>query len=232
MDIELNPGAVIRKLAFGRERAPLLVIDDFVNDPDALVRHAARRVFTERWRWFPGTRTRAPLAYRRLLAERLRDVLCGFFGLGARSLTFSMCHYSLITTPADRLETPQRIPHFDSVGSDGIASIHYLFRAPHGGTAFYRHRRTGFEFVDASRNHQYLRTLEEELAGPHAPAAAYINGDTPLFEQVEMHEGRFNRILFYRRNSLHSGCIGSDFVPDPDPLTGRLSINSFIDTGP
>jgi len=39
----------------------------------------------------------------------------------------------------------------------------------------------------------------------------------------------FNRMLVYRRNSLHSGNIGKDFVPDANPLTGRLSINCFID---
>jgi hypothetical protein len=36
-------------------------------------------------------------------------------------------------------------------------------------------------------------------------------------------------MLVYRRNSLHSGCIAKGFVPDPDPLTGRLSVNCFID---
>jgi hypothetical protein len=36
-------------------------------------------------------------------------------------------------------------------------------------------------------------------------------------------------MLVYKRNSLHSGSIPPDFVPDPNPATGRLSINSFID---
>jgi hypothetical protein len=38
-------------------------------------------------------------------------------------------------------------------------------------------------------------------------------------------------MLVYRRNVLHSGCI-EDSVPDPNPSTGRLSINSFIDWAP
>lgn len=232
MEIKLNPSARVRRIAVGHETLPLLVIDDFISDPDALVRHAAGRLFTERWRWFPGIRTRAPLAWRRLVVEQLGELLCEFFGLGRRSLSFSMCHYSLITTPADQLAMPQRIPHFDSLGSDGIASIHYLFRAPYGGTAFYRHRRTGFESVDESRRDAYFAALESELAGPDAPAAAYIDGDTALFEQVHAESGRFNRILFYRRNALHSGSIARTFVPDGNPLTGRLSINSFIDPGP
>ena len=41
-------------------------------------------------------------------------------------------------------------------------------------------------------------------------------------------EGVFNRMLVYRRNSLHSGSIAADFVPDPNPRTGRLSINGFL----
>lgn len=227
----MNPDAAVRRAELGRERQPLLVIDDFVNDPDALVRHAAGRLFTKRWRWFPGIRTRAPLAWRRMLVAELNDLLRECFGLRPGPLTFSMCHYSLVTTPADQLAMPQRIPHVDSTGGDGIASIHYLFRAPHGGTAFYRHRQTGFEYIDAGRRETYLRTLEAELAGPDAPPPGYIDGDTPLFERIYAVEGRFNRVLFYRRNVLHSGSIGPDFVPDANPLTGRLSINSFIDVG-
>ena len=60
-------------------------------------------------------------------------------------------------------------------------------------------------------------------------AAGYINGDTALFEQIAKEDGVFNRMLVYRRNSLHSGCIDKNFAPDPNPATGRLSINSFMD---
>jgi hypothetical protein len=83
--------------------------------------------------------------------------------------------------------------------------------------------------VDESRHTQYFKTLQDELRGPDAPAAEYINGDTPLFEQVVKQDGVFNRILFYRRNSLHSGRIARDFVPVADIATGRLSINCFLD---
>jgi hypothetical protein len=50
--------------------------------------------------------------------------------------------------------------------------------------------------------------------------------------QIAQQEGMFNRMLIYRRNSLHSGCIARDFVPDGNPLSGRLSINAFIDLTP
>ena len=64
------------------------------------------------------------------------------------TLTLSMCDYSLVSTPAQELAPPQRIPHVDSLAKSGLATIHYLFKANLGGTAFYRHRRTGFESID------------------------------------------------------------------------------------
>lgn len=222
----------MQKFSIGREGAPLLVVDDFAEDPDGLVRRAVPKHFTVTTRSFPGLRTKAPRSYRHELVERLKETLVEFFELDGRSLSFSMCHYSVVTTPPGELSVMQRIPHIDSVDGSGLATVHYLFRKPLGGTAFYRHRKTGFEYVDAARKDAYFTMLQEELEGPDAPPAAYIKGDTPLFERIAEQEGVFNRLLVYRRNSLHSGCINADFAFDPNPLTGRLSINSFIDVGP
>jgi hypothetical protein len=227
--LELHPRVRLRKLAIGVEKAPLLVIDDVVADPDKLVRKAAAQQFGPGGQFYPGIRAEAPGSYRLFLAERLKDALAEHFGLSGRSLRFTMCHYSIVTTPADRLALLQRIPHFDSLDGDGLASVHYLFKKDLGGTAFYRHRRTGFEYIDESRRETYYRSLEAENGGPDMPAPGYINGDTSLFEQIMRQDGVFNRMLVYRRNSLHSGCIDRAFVPDPDPLTGRLSINTFMD---
>ena len=232
MSHDVAPAVDVRMCTIGRERAPLLVIDNFVKHPDDLVKQAIPRQFARGGQFFPGIRAKAPRSYQRFLLSELKDLLIDCFGLEAKSLNLSMCHFSLVTTRPEDLVGVQRIPHFDHVGRERLASIHYLFRGGYGGTAFYRHRATGFEAIDASRRDTYLDVLHEELQGPHAPAAAYINGDTPLFEQIDEQDGTFNRLLVYRGNSLHSGCIGAGFVPDPDPRTGRLSINSFIDTGP
>jgi hypothetical protein len=91
--------------------------------------------------------------------------------------------------------------------------LHYLFKRTLGGTAFYRHRATGFEYVDFARRPSYLACVDQESNGPHRPAAGYITGSTALYEQICAQEGIFNRLLMYRRNSLHSGNIAPDFVP-------------------
>ena len=219
----------VRKLILGAEQAPLLVIDDAAPNADDLVELAAEQTFTAQGRYYPGTRCVAPPRYQQFLLTAFRDALLDCLGVSGGALRLSMCHYSLVTTPAEQLAPLQRIPHVDSLSKQGLATIHYLFKTDLGGTAFYRHRQTGFESLDESRNPTYARCLQAESLGPHAPGAGYINGDTPLFEQIAKQEGVFNRMLVYRRNVLHSGCIGADFVPDANPRTGRLSINSFID---
>ena len=229
MELHLHPDMSVQKLAIGEERAPLLVIDNFVAGAEQLIDAACRRRFIIGARMFPGVRAKAPLLYQRFLVEKLQSMLFEYFQLRGNTLSFSMCHYSLVTTPAAELAPRQRIPHIDSVNGNGLATIHYLFRGALGGTAFYRHRKTGYEFVDAARQAEYLSALDGEINGDSAPVAAYINGDTELFERVALEDGVFNRLLIYRRNSLHSGSIEANFVPDPNPLTGRLSINSFID---
>jgi hypothetical protein len=229
MILDLHPALRVQRLTIGSEKAPLLVIDNFVADPDRLVKKAATSQWKPGGQFYPGIRVEAPLSYQQFFRERMQDLLRDYFQLRGNSFRFSLCHYSLVTMPAANLHILQRIPHFDSLDPNGLATIHYLFKTDLGGTAFYRHRRTGFEYIDASRRDTYFRSLESENDGPDMPGPGYINGDTPLFEQIAKQNGVFNRLLVYRRNSLHSGCIDRNFVPDPNPLTGRLSINSFID---
>ena len=228
MNIAPHPSMRIQKLTIGRENAPLVVIDDLVADPEELVHDAVLKKFAPPQSYYPGMRAKAPLSYQMFLIGELRGLLCDYFELEARSLRFSMCHYSVVTTPPAQLTALQRIPHVDSNDARGLASIHYLFKADFGGTAFYRHRATGFEYVDESRRSTYYPILEKELSGPAAPGPEYIDGDTALFEQVGVQTGVFNRMLIYRRNSLHSGAPTRGLPLTPDPASGRLSINSFL----
>lgn len=229
MPMDFHPDHSIQHLTIGKEKAPLLVVDSFISDPDALVEEATRRRFERPRLAFPGIRALAPEDYQRFLLHELGPTIIDHFELDCEKLKFTMCHYSLVTTPPEKLAMVQRIPHVDSFDTDGLATVHYLFRQDLGGTAFYRHRKTGYEVIDESRKAEYFKSLEAENDGPNMPPPEYINGDTPLFEQVGRQDGLFNRLLVYRRNSLHSGCIDKNFVPDPNPATGRLSINSFID---
>jgi hypothetical protein len=229
MRLELHPELSIEQVELGTEGAPLLIVDQFVADPERLLRKAARSHFVPVGKMFPGIRARTPANYEKLLEEFLRPLLQRCFGIAPGRLSFPTCHYSLVTTPPESLAFLQRIPHIDSVAANGLATVHYLFRGDWGGTAFYRHRKTGFEYIDTSRLDEYSRALIREETTEDAPKAGYIDGDTALFEQIARVDGLFNRLVVYRRNSLHSGSINSARVPPADPQTGRLSINAFVD---
>jgi len=227
MDLLLHPDFRIQKLRIGREQAPLIVIDNLVANADQLVDLAATRLFGDVTSYYPGVRSKAPLTYQRFIIDQLRDVFVGYFGLGA-GVRFTACHFSLVTTPPGKLDYLQRIPHVDSAFGNELAFIHYLFKSDFGGTAFYRHRATGYECIDVARQPGFRRIVDEEETGPTPPDAGYINGDTPLYERIDSQDGVFNRMLIYRRNSLHSSSLSRDFVPDLHPRTGRLSINGFL----
>lgn len=229
MLLNRHPDIRISKLSIGAEGAPLLVIDNLVSDPDRLVRKAATSHFVAQSSSFPGIRAPASLSYRHFLEATLNPLLAECFGLQPGRFSFPMCHYSLVTLPPEKLSFLQRVPHVDSVHGDGLATVHYLFHGPWGGTAFYRHRQSGFECIDPSRRDSYYRSLEQESRRSDATGDGYIDNDTTLFERVARVEGAFNRMLVYRRNSLHSASIDNARIPPADTLSGRLSINTFID---
>jgi hypothetical protein len=217
----------VQKLSIGREGRPLLVVDHCLANPDELIEVAAAKMYVGAPTYYPGIRAKVPLAYQRFILEALHGLIVEVFS-PARQLRFTGCDFALVTTPRDKLAYIQRIPHMDSLNNHELAFVHYLFRADFGGTAFFRHRQTGFEYVDQARFPEYGRQIENERTGPDSPSADYIQGDTPLFEQIGAQEGVFNRLIMYRRTTLHSGVIRPGFVPDPNPRTGRLSVTGFL----
>ena len=229
MHLSLHNNMAISVHQLGAEQAPLLVIDNFLQNPELLVDHASQQSFEYNSPFYPGPRALAPKEFQLLLMSTLQLHAPSIFALTGNKLSLALCHYSLVTTPAKQLKLLQRIPHFDSVEQNALASVFYLFKQDFGGTSFYRHKKTGFEYIDASRQLTYYKSLESENDGDNIPQEGYINGNTPLFERINEQKGIFNRLIVYRRNSLHSGSIPTDFNFSDDPQKGRLTISSFID---
>lgn len=237
--LQLHPALKLSALRFGAERTPVLIADQFVAEPQQLIDAACRCQFVANSPFYPGVRAEAPAAYRQLLLGALSQTLIEFFQLPAARLSLSVCHFSLITTPPLQLKLLQRIPHFDTTTPHALAAVHYLFQpqaAPRqsaSGTAFYRHRKTGFECITPERELPYYRALESENDGPNLPEAdaGYIQGSSALFEQIGAAHGVYNRIIFYPRHLLHTGIVTPETLLSPDPRQGRLTISSFIDCG-
>ena len=205
-----NRKLAIATRALGREGQTLTVIDDFVPDPDALRAAAAAAQFVPGRHHYPGIRA--------ALGEQ--------FGRAVRVEPID-ASFSIVTTPPASLTVPQRLPHVDAHGADRVALIHYLSRNG-GGTAFFRHRATGFESIDEARAPIYLGQLEAELRHGGPPPPAYVGGRDLLFERHTLAEARYNRAYLYPGFLLHSGAIASGAALSPDPAKGRLTVTAFL----
>lgn len=217
-------------LTIGNEQQPIIIIDNFVADPQGLVAYAmGQQDVMPAAGHYPGLRSKAPKAYRAMLCQQLSPLLQRVFGLASTQLTQADCYYSMVATPVNQLTLVQQLPHFDQPRTDELAIMHYLCGEPHGGTSFYRHRSSGFESIDQLRLPVYLSRLENEIQHYGMPRQpCYINGENVFFERVKSVQAVFNRAVIYRCSSLHSGDIPPDYQYDMNPTTGRFTVASFI----
>jgi len=226
-----NPRPTLDLQRVGQEAEPVIVIDRALRDPDALVRCAAEDTTfappPPGENYYPGVLAPAPLAYVETLARAMDPLLRETFGLQGVTLARATCNFSIVTLPPEQLNLAQRLPHVDTVDPMQIAFLHYPCDARFGGTAFYRHRSTGFETLTPERLEAHQRALDEELAHT-APDAGYITGDTPLYEQTAAFEAAFDRMLIYRSRVFHSGQINPHAGLSADPREGRLTANIFV----
>lgn len=227
-----NEAARPEVLRIGNEAEPLCIIDDFLAEPLKFRNQAIQGVPPRPdGTLYPGLRAPAPDTYQALLDSALRTLAGEIFEIDAPAPSL-VSYSSLVATPPEKLQPAQQIPHFDQPNRHDLAVMHY-FCEPHlGGTSFYRHRSSGYEYVDAGRMAEYFDTLErevKEIGLPQPPA--YICGDTPLFERIHAVEAKWNRLVVYRTSSLHSGSIASDYPFDLNPMTGRFTIASFWRSG-
>lgn len=221
-----NPGLAIAIRRIGREGQKLIALDHFAPQPDALRTAALAAGFAPGRHHYPGIRAPLPPDY---LVEQLPVIAHALEQALARAVEVEIidASFSIVTTPRDQLTVPQRLPHVDAFGAERFALIHYLSDTKDG-TAFYRHRSTGFETVDETRGLIYRDQLEAELRHTGPPPLAYVGDDTALFERHTLAEAAYNRAYLYPSFLLHSGAIAADADISPDPATGRLTVTGFL----
>lgn len=210
----------------GSEGEPVVVVDDLVADPAALVEQAAALALTPMGAFYPGLRASVPASYCAEIAPLVGTAMRRIFGYHAR-MRFERALFSLVTTPSAELSLAQRIPHVDGVEEGRVAIVHFLGAVDHGGTSFWRHRSTGFETVDQTRQRRYLDTLRADFDRLGEPPPAYIGADTAVFERTALFDARPNRALIYRSKLLHCAAV-PDRPLSADPRLGRLTVASFL----
>lgn len=223
----LNPRASIRIAHHGAEAQPIIIIDDVLAAVEGWRDLAARVRYERIGPYYPGVRAAVPREAAAAMRAELTGPIGAAFDLEPVPPVLE-CFFSILTTPPEALAPIQRLPHVDGLERDRIAILIYLSGAGQGGTAFYRQRATGSETVDEARFPAFQAALSTGAAEHGLPPAAYIAGDTALYEQVACYEARPNRALVYRSHALHCAAIAPGTPLPADPAHGRLTINSFL----
>ena len=221
----LPPNVTLHR--FGHEAAPVLQIDEFSGIADELLARGRSASYQDAGAMYPGLRSWCEPDYldrnRTLLFQALHHV----FGF-QKGVKLDASTYSLVTLAPEELAPIQRIPHYDHAAGNIVAAMHYLLGPETGGTAFYRHRRTGFETVTSQREDAYNAGLEADEGEFGPPPEGYYYGNSDRYELIGEIEARPDRFILYSGRMLHSGVIPHPERLTADPHTGRLTINMFM----
>jgi hypothetical protein len=223
----LHPDIKVQLRRIGHEAQPLMVVDNVLADPEAMINAAQRADFyVPEHTKYPGRNAPLPEGYYQTVVTALRGPIEAAFGLPRDVWVKFFGFFALATTPADQAEPIQKIPHHDTVDPGRLALVHYLCRGDFGGTGFFRHKSTGFESVDAAREAAYVAAAKPELEA--ASLRGYADAGMANYELAGEAEMVFNRLIIYRTHVLHSGLLGRGPLSH-DPAIGRLTANGFIE---
>ena len=211
----------------GREGEPLVIIDRFTGDIERLRRLGIASQYQAAGVDYPGLRALADPSYLGVRQDLMMRALGEVFGI-RRSIQVEIATFSLVTLPENKLSLRQCIPHHDHSDAGRIGIMHYTQGPSSGGTAFYRHRRTGFEAITPEREAAYAAALEEDEREFGPVTKAYPYGDSDRYEMIGEVEAQPDRLILYRGRQLHSGVIPDPTQLSEDPAKGRLTVNMFL----
>ena len=209
--------------------AQVVVVDDVLLDPDALVAWAARQAFRPpRGFPYPGVVVPSPAGLSAGCADFFARHVAS--ALQARRTLAHDVRLSMVTTPPSQLAPTQWQCHRDGIApphSVYVASVLYLFRDPAlGGTSFYVPRQSPDAIERLLRD---SRALDAQAFGArHGLQAGYMDGSDAYFECVARVPAAWNRMILYDAGFFHSGDIGRPDRLSADPAVGRLTANGFF----
>jgi hypothetical protein len=222
-----QPQAKVSVQRIGYEGEPIVTIDGFTGDVERLRRLGIASQYHATGVDYPGLRALADPSYLGVRRDLMMRVVSEVFGL-RRSIQCEIATFSLVTLAEEALSVRQRIPHHDHSDAGRIAIMHYTQGPSSGGTAFYRHRRTGFEAITPEREAAYAAALDEDRREYGDPPRAYPYGDSESYEMIGEVEAAPDRLILYRGRQLHSGVIPDPARLSADPARGRLTVNMFL----
>lgn len=229
----LNDDLQIKSFTVGNEQQKIIIVDNLLQQPQAMIDFAVSKNEFEKYKghcnFYPGIRVPAPADYSAALTPAIHSILIKEYeGIDLDwKMNKAECSLSLITVKPEDLRTVQSTPHFDSANTFQFAILVYLCGEEHGGTAFYRHNATNYETITHENRKHFEEVYFKELKEKPIQKG-YFTESNENFSKIGMVSAKFNRMVIYRSCLLHSPHINPTQSVDPNPRTGRLTINSFF----
>lgn len=228
MKQQVSPEVQISRI--GHENIPIAVIDNFSGKVKELVNYGERCRYFNGGAFYPGIRSPIDpriFSHRQSLIMEILTKVFGFRGV----IKEPLAALSMVTKDESDLVPVQRLPHYDHYEGKVVAGMLYLLGEKAGGTAFYRHCRTGFEKISRERETTYKQALEKDTQEFGEPPEGYYYGSTKRFELIGEAISVPDRLVLYPGRLLHSGVIRDPKILSPDPSKGRLTVNMFFLSG-
>lgn len=237
--IRVNESARVelRKLSTGET---VVVIDDFLVEPDTLRSYASRQIgnFVMPPKSYPGIVLGINAGAMAEIYRFIRSALGREFSFLRGGAQFGSL-LSIMTLQPDELSNFQRLCHQDPPAAKNrrnFAFVLYLFDDEHlGGTGFYRWKEEAAMIearaLDKENPDEALSFLKERFPTYQNPPC-YMTESTEIAERLDVVAAKFNRFVFYSGDILHSAQISSPELLTDDPGKGRLTLNCFASVRP
>jgi hypothetical protein len=222
----------------GRGNHRVVIADDFYKNPDQVVELSESLCYISGAQGsFPGKRAVVCLDTRPLI-----DAMSELWGSRLEpSEVYQPVVFSAIMT-GSRLTNAQRQPHLDA----GVTGLIYLNSDEHssGGTALYRHRLSGLEWIPTQPNaaivelaqrldinpetlktpQGYISFLDNMIFNPHFAAKGndYINDGNEFWELLHLATMKFNRLAIIDGRIPHSQYVKQGAFTDHARLTQTI----------
>lgn len=225
-----NYDAEVELVRIGRSGITLILIGNVLRDPQRVAALGLEQSYAEeRGNLYPGVRAAMPESFSLPFRDWLTPILrhSGMWESN-RVISGDTSFFSAVTTASKDLLPIQCIPHYDSTDPSLFAAVIYLCGPRFSGTAFYRHRRTGYEEITPENATNYQLALNSDIRTHGPPHKGYINGDTVLFEAIFSNELKFNGAIVYPARTLHAARIEKDFSAPEDRSDWRLTVTALL----
>ena len=201
---------------------PVLVVDDFYQDPMAVRALALQGQFNNTLALYPGLHAQLPPQTVLPLGQTLVQLLAALGSPGCRADDV-VSDFSIVTTPAREMLAQQKHPHVDDVP---LAGVLYLNPDYEVGTSFFRHQPLDLAFVRDDAEREALgRWMAEH--GERCQPQTYAVGDDGVWEHLHTVAGRFNRLVLYPGTAFHSIAM-RDVLPNMTLHSARLTQRFFV----